>query len=281
MKQPEFSKSLVFKLTLPLRDLFFTAGKVADSNFKIPFTSRSFSDKKHNPSKTAAVDEISQLAKSFARAEKDLHTVYLDLVSDLKNANNDLIDTYDAALQGWSDNLELRGHEMEKKHTSRVAKYAQELARYMGVSEQEIVAIRRGAFLHDIGKTAIPDRILEKNWPLSKEEWDIVRQHPTHGYMMLRPIEYLEQALDIPYCHHERWDGSGYPRGLQGTAIPLSARIFSVVDVWDTLTHHQPYRLAWPQEEALAYIGSSSGQQFDPHVVEKFLEWFLKQKRNN
>lgn len=281
MKQSEFSESLVFKLTLPLRGLFIAAGKIADTNFKIPFASRSFSDKKHIPSKTAAVDEISQLAKSFAHEEKDLHNVYLGLVSDLKNANNDLTDTYDATLQGWLDTLELHGHEMEKKHTSRVAKYAQELARYIGISEQEIVAIRRGAFLHDIGKMAIPGRILKKNWPLSKEEWDIMREYPTHGYMMLRPIEYLEHTLDIPYCHHERWDGSGYPHGLQGNAIPLSARIFSVVDVWDTLTHHQPYRIAWPQEEALAYIGSSSGQQFDPYVVENFLEWFLKQKRNN
>ena len=194
------------------------------------------------------------------------------MINDLKNANQDLSDAYDATLQGWSSALELRDHETER-HTARVAGYVQELARYMGLPEAQIVNVRRGAFLHDVGKMAIPDHILNKPGRLSNEEWTIMRQHPLYGYIMLRPIEYLKDALDIPYCHHERWDGSGYPNGLHNTAIPLSARLFSIVDVWDALTSERPYREAWPQEKALAYIRSAAGKEFDPEIVEKFFEW--------
>lgn len=256
----------------PIQYLSIAAREIANADFNSPFTPRSFFDKKHNPFKIGLGDEIGQLAESFTHMEKELHTVYSGLINDLENANKDLNDAYDATLQGWSSALELRDHETEK-HTSRVAKHVQELARYMGFSEREIINIRRGAFLHDIGKMAIPDHILKKQGPLSEEEWGIMRQHPLYGYIMLRPIEHLKDALNIPYCHHERWDGSGYPRGLERTAIPLSARIFSVVDVWDALTSDRPYREAWPQDEALAYIHSGSGKEFDPHVVEKFFEW--------
>ena len=256
----------------PIHGLSIAAREMANADFNSPFAPRNFFDEKHNPFKIGFGDEIGHLAESFTHMEKELHTVYSGLINDLKNANKDINDAYDATLQGWSSALELRDHETEK-HTSRVTKHVQELARYMGFSEREIINIRRGAFLHDIGKMAIPDHILKKQGQLSEEEWGIMRQHPMYGYIMLRPIEYLKEALDIPYCHHEKWDGSGYPRGLQGTAIPLSARIFSVVDVWDALTSDRPYREAWPQAEALAYIRSGSGEEFDPHVIEKFFEW--------
>lgn len=256
----------------PIHSLSIAAREIANADFNSPFAPRSFFDEKHNPFKIGFGDEIGQLADTFTHMEKELHTVYSGLINDLKNANKDINDAYDATLQGWSSALELRDHETEK-HTSRVAKHVQELARYMGLPELEIINIRRGAFLHDIGKMAIPDHILKKQGRLSEEEWGIMRQHPLYGYIMLRPIEYLKEALDIPYCHHEKWDGSGYPRGLERTAIPPSARIFSIVDVWDALTSDRPYREAWPQEEAFAYIRSGSGREFDPHVVEKFFEW--------
>ncbi len=263
----------------PIRGLSIAAREIASTDFNSPFEPRSFFDKKHNPFKIGLGDEIGQLADTFTYMEKELHTVYSGLINDLENANQYLNDAYDATLQGWSSALELRDHETEK-HTSRVAKHVQELARYMGIAAQDIVNIRRGAFLHDIGKMAIPDHILKKKGPLSEEEWGIMRQHPMYGYIMLRPIEYLKDALDIPYCHHERWDGTGYPRGLQGAVIPLSARIFSVVDVWDALTSDRPYREAWTQKEALTYIRSGSGKEFDPKVLEKFFEWLETKNMN-
>jgi HD-GYP domain-containing protein (c-di-GMP phosphodiesterase class II) len=272
--QPQFPQSLFFQITLPLQGLFIAVREIANVNFNNPFAGRNIFDKKQNPFKIGLEDEVDRLAKLFVHIEKDLHIVYLDSINDLKNAAKGHDDTYDVALQEWLSTLELDDHKMEKKHISRVTKYIQEFARYMGISEPEIITIRRGAFLHDIGKMGIPHPILKKKFPLSRQERDIMRQHPTYGYTILRPVKYLKDALDIPYCHHERWDGSGYPRGLEGTAIPLSARIFSVLDVWDAMTNHQLYREAWPQEEVLAYIRSSSGHQFDPYVVEKFLEWF-------
>jgi HD-GYP domain-containing protein (c-di-GMP phosphodiesterase class II) len=142
----------------------------------------------------------------------------------------------------------------------------------MGISEQEQVHIRRGALLHDIGKLGIPDHILLKDGKLTEEEWAKMRRHPTFALEMLMPISYLRPALDIPYCHHEKWDGTGYPRGLKGEQIPLAARIFAVVDVWDALTSDRPYRSAWSKEKTLEYIREQSGRHFDPRVVEVFLE---------
>jgi HD-GYP domain-containing protein (c-di-GMP phosphodiesterase class II) len=141
----------------------------------------------------------------------------------------------------------------------------------MNVNEADIVHMRRGALLHDIGKMGIPDSILRKPGKLTEEEWKLMRQHPRLAYNMLSPIAYLHPALDIPYCHHEKWDGSGYPRGLKGDEIPKAARIFAVVDVWDALNSNRPYQAAWTQSKALEYIVSLSGQQFDPRVIEAFL----------
>ena len=145
------------------------------------------------------------------------------------------------------------------------------LAQALGAPPNQIVHIRRGALLHDIGKMGIPDSILLKPGPLDDYEWATMRLHPTYAYQMLSPIAYLSPALEIPYCHHERWNGAGYPRGLKGEEIPLAARIFTVVDVWDALSFNRPYRPAWPPDQVLGHIQSLSGVHFDAQVVEAFL----------
>ena len=145
------------------------------------------------------------------------------------------------------------------------------LARAMGISEAELVHVRRGALLHDIGKMSIPDSILLKTGPLSEEEWQVMRRHPRYAFELLSPITYLRPALDIPYCHHERWDGTGYPRGLKEEQIPLAARIFSLVDIWDALNSERRYHTAWPEDRVKEYIRSLAGSQFDPKVVDLFL----------
>jgi putative two-component system response regulator len=195
----------------------------------------------------------------------------LDERANIEDAHEKLLDAYDATIVGWSRAMDLRDKETEG-HTLRVTELSVQLSRAMGISEGELVFIRRGALLHDIGKLGVPDAILHKTGALSKEEWEIMRKHPQFAYEMLYPIEYLRPALDIPYCHHEKWDGMGYPRGLKGEDIPLAARIFSVVDVWDALTSDRPYRLAWDKHQALEYINDQSGKHFDPKVVEKFNE---------
>ena len=217
-------------------------------------------------------DEIGQMADSFTQMSNELSNIYHGLVSDLRQANQDLSIAYDSALQGWSSALELRDHDTEK-HTTRVAEYLVSLARFMGVSEEEIVHYRRGALLHDVGKMAIPDIVLRKAGPLSDQEWEVMRQHPIYAYVMLRKIPFLQKALDIPYCHHEKWDGSGYPRGLLRTQIPTSARLFSILDTWDALTSDRPYRKAWSKDKAFELIASQSGKDFDPEMVKVFFEW--------
>ncbi|NMC54271.1 MAG: PAS domain S-box protein [Chloroflexi bacterium] len=179
---------------------------------------------------------------------------------------------YDATLQGWSNALELREHETAG-HSQRVVGATLELARRMGMDEDQLVHIQRGALLHDIGKMGIPDSILLKPDPLTEEEWKVMRLHPVYAYNLFSPIPYLTPALDIPYGHHERWDGSGYPRGLKGEEIPLPARIFALVDVWDALSSDRPYRKAWSQERVFEYIQSQAGTHFDPQVVDVFLQW--------
>jgi HD-GYP domain-containing protein (c-di-GMP phosphodiesterase class II) len=185
---------------------------------------------------------------------------------------------YETTLEGWARALELRDRETEG-HTRRVTELTLRLARYMGVSESELVNIHRGVLLHDIGKMGVPDHILKKRGPLSEEEWEEMRMHPVYAYNLLSPISYLRSALDIPYCHHEHWDGGGYPRGLKGEQIPLSARIFSVVDVWDALLTDRPYREAWPEEKVKNYIKEAAGTILDPHVVEVFFK-MMSSERN-
>jgi PAS domain S-box-containing protein/putative nucleotidyltransferase with HDIG domain len=191
------------------------------------------------------------------------------LFNELQRSNMELSLAYDATLEGWSKALELRDQETEG-HTQRVTELTLRLAEAMQVTSVDPLHIRRGALLHDIGKMGIPDRILLKPGPLSEEEWHIMRQHPVYAYKLLSPIANLRLALDIPYCHHEKWDGSGYPRGLRGEEIPLVARIFSIVDVWDALRSDRYYRPAWPEEKAFNYLKEQSGKHFDPEVVKVF-----------
>jgi putative two-component system response regulator len=189
---------------------------------------------------------------------------------DLQMAYADRMQAYDTTLEGWSRALELRDQETDG-HSRRVSEMAVRLAQAMGMEEAQLLQVRRGALLHDIGKVAIPDSILVKPGPLTDAEWDIMKRHASYGYELLAPIAFLQEALDIPYCHHEKWDGTGYPRGLKGEEIPLAARIFAVIDVWDALCSDRPYRKAWPEHEARAYLHSLSGVHFDPRVVDTFL----------
>jgi HD-GYP domain-containing protein (c-di-GMP phosphodiesterase class II) len=193
------------------------------------------------------------------------------LFADLQRSNADLTQAYDTTLEGWSAALDLRDKETEG-HTKRVTEMTVRLAERMGVSSQELIQIRRGALLHDIGKMGIPDRILLKPDNLTEEEWVIMSMHPSYAFQLLKPIAYLRLALDIPYCHHEKWDGTGYPRGLKGEEIPLAARLFTIMDVYDALTSNRPYRAAWPKYKALHHIQELSGSHFDPQVVEVFLK---------
>lgn len=192
----------------------------------------------------------------------------ITLFDEQQSSNRKLIEAYDATILGWSRTLEMRDQETEG-HAQRVAQLTLDLARILGVTD--IDSLYRGALLHDIGKVGIPDSILLKPSHLSIDEWEIMRRHPFYAYELLSPVEFLRPALDIPYCHHERWDGSGYPRGLKGEQIPLPARIFAVVDVWDSLTQKRPYRPAWNVEKVRAYLQENAGILFDPHVVEAFL----------
>jgi PAS domain S-box-containing protein len=194
-----------------------------------------------------------------------------ELFTGLERSNLDLMLAYDATIEGWSQALDLRDRETEG-HTQRVTEMTLLLADALGLSDEEQMHIRRGSLLHDIGKMGIPDNILLKPGPLTPDEWVVMRQHPVYAYNLLSPILFLRSALDIPYGHHEKWDGSGYPRGLKGEEIPLAARAFAIVDVWDALCSARPYRDALPEEEALTYIREQSGKHFDPRVVETFLQ---------
>ncbi len=182
---------------------------------------------------------------------------------------NQAIAALDATLESWGHALELRGIESEG-HAERVSGMALQVAQAIGVNDTELVHVRRGALVHDIGKMGIPDRIMFKVGPLNEDEWAEMRQHPIYAYELLSPIDVLRPALEIPYCHHEKWDGTGYPRGLGGEEIPLSARIFAVVDVWDALHSDRSYRPAWSNSEVNDYLREQSGQHFDPDVIHTF-----------
>ncbi|MGB8214377.1 MAG: HD domain-containing phosphohydrolase [Anaerolineales bacterium] len=256
----------------PIRQLAVAAQKLAQADFENTSPDTITLIDFGKPFWIGKDDEIGQLADSFTYMSNELSHIYHGLVYNLRQANQELSVAYDSALQGWSGALELRDHDTEK-HTSRVTEHLVSLARYMGIPEEEIVHYRRGALLHDVGKMAVPDAVLRKTGPLSDQEWETIRQHPIYAYVMLRKIPFLQKALDIPYCHHEKWDGSGYPRGLVKTQIPMSVRMFSVLDAWDALMFDRPYRKAWPKEKALEFIASQSGKDFDPEVVKAFFEW--------
>ncbi|HJQ15241.1 MAG TPA: HD domain-containing phosphohydrolase, partial [Anaerolineales bacterium] len=193
------------------------------------------------------------------------------LFEDLQESHRELERAYQATLEGWVRALDLRDKETEG-HTQRVTILTHRLARSMGVSDAELVHITRGALLHDIGKMAIPDGILLKPGQLTEEERKLIQKHPIYAYEMLSPIDFLVPAIDIPYCHHEKWDGTGYPRGLKQDEIPFAARIFPIIDVWDALISDRPYRKAMAHDEVRQIIKADSGKHFDPLVVEAFLE---------
>jgi PAS domain S-box-containing protein/putative nucleotidyltransferase with HDIG domain len=194
---------------------------------------------------------------------------------ELHEAHLELADAYDATIEGWSRALDLRDKETEG-HTKRVTEMTIILARALGVYGEDLVQIRRGALLHDIGKMGIPDHILLKPGPLTTEEWKTMRRHPEYAYEMLYPVVYLRPALDIPISHHERWDGTGYPKGLKGEEIPIAARIFSVVDVWDALCSDRPYRKGSELTDVINYIKEHSGIFFDPRIVDVFIDLLKK-----
>jgi putative nucleotidyltransferase with HDIG domain len=212
------------------------------------------------------LDLLNTLARQAAIAIDNAN-----LFEDIQRSNAELSLAYDATIEGWSHALDLRDRETEG-HTLRVTDMTIELARAFELSDAELAQVRWGALLHDIGKMGIPDTILHKPGSLTDHEWSVMKKHPAFAYDMLSPIRYLQSALDIPYCHHEKWDGTGYPRGLKGKQIPLPARIFAIVDVWDALTSNRPYRPAWSKEKALEYIQSLSGTHFDPRVVDMFIK---------
>jgi putative nucleotidyltransferase with HDIG domain len=198
------------------------------------------------------------------------------MFNELERSNTDLALAYDTTLEGWSRALDYRDKETEG-HSQRVTEMTVKMAQSIGILDEDLVQVRRGALLHDIGKLGVPDGILLKPGTLTNEEMDIMKKHPIIAYEILSPIAFLRKAIDIPYCHHEKWDGTGYPRGLKGEQIPLAARIFSVVDVFDALLSDRPYREAWTKEKTLEYIREQSGIHFDPEIVEKFIgaDWLL------
>jgi len=249
------SRNLVSILYFPLVLKEISIGAFIVGTINNP---RQFSDKE--------IDLCNILAYqvSLAVANAQLYTKAQQAIVDLTQA-------YDATLEGWSRILDMRDH-VTDEHTHRVADLTVALACKMGIPEAELGDIRRGALLHDIGKMGIPDAILQKPAALTADEWEIMKTHPELAYEFLSHIEYLAPSLDIPLCHHEKWDGTGYPRKLQGNEIPLAARIFTVVDVYDALTSDRPYRKAWKKEDALAFIREQSGKHFFPDVVRAFMD---------
>ncbi len=240
-------------ITRPLRNLAEASKQVAGGNLHIQVEPKGH-------------DEVTVLTQSFN-----------SMVASLNQSKLDLLNAYDRTLEGWSLALELRDQETEG-HTRRVAQLTTDLALLMGFEGDDLVNIRRGALLHDIGKMGIPDKILLKPGDLTPEEWEIMRKHPEFAYELLWPIEYLRPAIPIPYSHHEWWDGTGYPQGLSGEDIPLPARIFAVIDVWDAMRSDRPYRRALPEKEVCDYLVASQEVHFDSNVVEAFFDLLATRK---
>jgi HD-GYP domain-containing protein (c-di-GMP phosphodiesterase class II) len=234
-------------ITRPLRNLVEASAEVADGNLQVQI-------------QPSGNDEVTVLTRSFNT-----------MISSLNQSKVDLLNAYDRTLEGWSMALELRDQETEG-HTRRVAELTLELSQLMGFEGDDLLHIRRGALLHDIGKMGIPDNILLKPGALTDEEWQVMRRHPEFARQLLWPIEYLRPAIPIPYSHHEWWNGEGYPQGLSGDEIPLPARIFAVIDVWDAMRSDRPYRAAIPEDEVREYLLKAKGVHFDGRVVEAFFE---------
>ncbi|MCX6068861.1 MAG: response regulator [Chloroflexi bacterium] len=215
-------------------------------------------------------DSLELLARvqTITRLNRYRHLV--EQRNQLEQAHRDLLSSYTKTIEGWVHALDLRDKETEG-HSQRVTQMTVEFARSLGVSQEKLEDIRIGALLHDVGKLGVPDAILLKPGKLTPEEWEVMHKHPEHAYKWLASIDFLLPALDIPYCHHEKWDGSGYPRGLSGEDIPLAARLFTIVDVWDACRSNRLYRAAMPESEVLEYLRAESGKHFDPSLVDTFI----------
>ena len=224
-------------------------------------------------------DSMELLARLQSLTRLNRYRRIVEQRRQLESLHAELLIAYDKTIEGWSQALDLRDKETEG-HTLRVTRWTVEMAAAAGLNEEEQKHIWRGALLHDVGKLGIPDSILLKPGKLSDEEWLIMRRHPVYAFEWLSGIDYLTQALAIPYCHHEKWDGSGYPQGLKGEDIPLPARLFAVIDVWDALTSDRPYRQAMSPEKVIRYIQDQAGTHFDPQVVELFTQFYQTGKLN-
>ena len=220
---------------------------------------------------TKPVDRYELSARLAGIMRLNRYRKLVDERKKLEDAHKQLLAAYESTIEGWSRAMDLRDEETEG-HTKRVTAITIQMAEAYGLTSEQIVHLRRGALLHDIGKLGVPDAILHKQGKLTDEEFVEMRKHPKMAFEMLYSIEYLQPAINIPYCHHEKWDGTGYPRGLKGEEIPIEARMFAVADVWDALISDRPYRPAWDKEKALAHIREESGKHFDPQMVELFFK---------
>ena len=230
--------------------------------------------KKSEASYKKLTESLGLTLNEVKKREEDVQKgrdAFLNMLEDVTESYKELVFAYDTTIEGWSKALDYRDKETEG-HSQRVTEITIEIARAAGMSEEEMVHIRRGALLHDIGKLGVPDSVLLKPGKLTEEEWVLMKNHPVIAYKLLSPISFLRRAIDIPYCHHEKWDGTGYPQGLKAEQIPLAARIFAIVDVWDALRSDRPYRPAWSSEKAKDYIISLKGIQFDPGLVKLFFK---------
>ncbi len=215
------------------------------------------------------VDRIELRARVKTITRLNRYRRLLEDQARLEKAALELEQAYDSTLEGWARALDLRDHETEG-HSRRVTELTVRLAETLGITGEQLIQIRRGALLHDVGKIGIPDRILLKPGKLDAAEWDEMKRHTLYARDLLAPIRFLNEAIDIPYCHHEKWDGSGYPQGLKGEEIPIAARIFAVIDVWDAITHDRPYHKAETPASTLALIRQEAGRHFDPCIVAAF-----------
>ena len=250
--------------SLESQGVFFTNPKVPDTFWVITAQIIVF------PALTfIMISTLRNLRKSLSLYRDETERLYQS-ENKVLQLNKELESAYENTLAGWAHTLELQDKETEG-HSRRVTDLAIELARKLGIGKDELRFVRYGALLHDVGKVGIPVKILTKQGALTPEERAIVNQHPIYAYELLKDIDYIKQAIVIPYSHHENWDGSGYPQGLRGEEIPLPARLFAVIDNWDALTSDRPYRNAWSKDEVIRYIKEQSGKKFDPQVVDVFL----------
>jgi putative two-component system response regulator len=224
---------------------------------------------------TKPFDRMELLARVQTITRLNRYRRIVEQRNQLESLHEELLISYHKTIEGWVTALDLRDKETEG-HTQRVTQKSVELARAIGIDEEQLEHIRIGALLHDIGKLGVPDSILLKPGKLTEDEWKVMRLHPIYAYQWLEPIAFLKFAVDIPYCHHEKWDGSGYPRGLRGEDIPLSARLFAIIDVWDALCSDRYYRAALPEPEVFEYLRKEAGKHFDPSLVEVFIS--MRQK---